>query len=77
MTTNPTDIRTHDIKTLGECAVLLRQTKNKLQKKARHIKYDPIAEYLGAAIAVLENHARHLENRYQIIRKLSNDSNNS
>jgi len=62
-----------DIKTMGECALLLRQTKNKLAKRVKTVRYDPISEWIGAAIAVIESHARRLENRYHIMKDRNHD----
>jgi len=62
-----------DIQTLGECTTLLKQTKNKLIKKSKTVRYEPISEWIGAAIASVENHARRLDNRYHIMKEQSND----
>jgi len=58
----------HDLKTLSECAVILRQTKNKLAKKARHCKDVEIIGEIGAAVAVIENHACKLENHLKTMK---------
>jgi len=59
----------HDLKTLSECAVILRQTKNKIAKKARYCKDVGIIGEIGAAVAVIENHACKLENHYSVMKR--------
>jgi len=63
----------HDIKTLSECVMLLRQVKNKLTQKARHVKDDLVVGYLGETAALIENRAIRFE---QSIEKMKKEQSN-
>jgi len=62
-------MNTHDIKTLGECVILLRQVKNKLTKRAKHIKDDRVIGSLGEIAALIENRAIRFEQSIEEMKK--------
>gem|GEM_PF-3866036 len=59
----------HDIKTLSECVMLLRQVKNKLTKKAKHVKDDRVVGYIGEIAALIENRAIRFEQSIEEMKK--------
>jgi len=62
-------MKQHDIKTLSECVILLRQVKNKLLKRAKHVKDDRVVGLLGEVFALIENRATRFEQSIEKMKK--------
>jgi len=59
----------HDLKTLAECVMLLRQVKNKLTKKAKHVTDNRVVGHLGEIATLIENRAIRFEQSIEEMKK--------
>jgi len=62
-------MKNYDTKTLSECVILLRQVKNKLIKRVKHIKDDKVVGYLGEVVALIENRTIRFEQAIEEMKK--------